>query len=605
MVTRRHARLTTARKGARPTTGDGSGAVTPERRDAFVSRTSTAILLAGLFGAVIVGKVTYEAAIVRDSRMQLAHRIQRSGEPLEGEPGPIYSREGEVLAKSVVRYAICANPASYDSDAQREDTARQLAEVTGVPYSRIIGRLSRSERSFCYIMRQASTDIEEEIADRALHGVFTLNEIGRVYPFGPLAANAVGLRGDDCKGLMGIELLWGFCLDGSESSKRTNFDRFGRTILGPGSQFIPEQAGRRLVLTIRMPLQQVVEAAMDEVWERNQPESATCTVIDVKTGDIVALSARPNFDPNDTSTAKPERTRCAQVADVYAPGSTMKTAIVAAALDAGVITPQSRFFCTGTTTIGNRPLGCWGDYRIKGHGSLTPEGVITGSCNISAAKIALLLGKERLYECLYKMRITDTLSSGLFGEQPGRVLPASMQRKRGIANIGFGQGIDVTDLHMLAIYAAVANDGMMLYPNIVKEVRGEDGTLIRRRQPSEAGRLYGPGASREMLKYLESNVERGTGHSAKIEGVRVGGKTGTAQIFDQKTQRFLASEYVMSFAAVAPIEDPQFVVLVRVSRPKHGQHASDTAAPAARRALDAALRMADDAPADETEVTPA
>ncbi|HJN14704.1 MAG TPA: penicillin-binding transpeptidase domain-containing protein, partial [Armatimonadota bacterium] len=163
----------------------------------------------------------------------------------------------------------------------------------------------------------------------------------------------------------------------------------------------------------------------------------------------------------------------------------------------------------------------------------------------------------------------------------------------------------VTDLHMLAIYAAVANDGMMLYPNIVKEVRGEDGTLIRRRQPSEAGRLYGPGASREMLKYLESNVERGTGHSAKIEGVRVGGKTGTAQIFDQKTQRFLASEYVMSFAAVAPIEDPQFVVLVRVSRPKHGQHASDTAAPAARRALDAALRMADDAPADETEVTPA
>ena len=580
-------------RGAKPKTKSTEPTITPARRESFCARASQSVGFVALFALVIVGKVAYEATFARNSRMRLADRIMPSGRAVHGEPGPIYASGGEVLADAVARYAICANPASFESQEQREDTAQQLAAATGVKYGSVLKSLSRPERSFCYIDRQVPPSVEDKVADLHLAGVFTQNEMGRVYPFGPLAANAIGMRGDDGTGLMGIERLWAFCLDGSPSSARANFDRFGRTILGSGPGFIPEEPGRHLVLTVRMPLQKVVEAAMDEIWENNKPESATCTVMDAGTGNILAISVRPNFNPNDTSTAQPDRTRCRPAADVYAPGSTLKTAIVSAALDAGVITPDTRFYCSGTTTIGKRPLGCWGEYRIKGHGSLTPRGVITGSCNIAAAQIALKLGKERLYKYLDRMHIQDTMASGLAGEQPGRLLPPDQQRIRGVANIGFGQGIDITDLHMVAIYGAIANDGMMLYPNVVREARGADGHLIHRREPSEAGRLFKPETCDEMLSYLEANVQHGTGHSAAIEGVRVGGKTGTAQIFDHENGRFFADEYVMSFAAIAPIEDPQFVVVVRVTRPKVGAHASDTAAPAAKRALEAAFRLGD------------
>ncbi len=568
--------------------------MTSGRHRALVVRTKISLFFAGLLGAVIVVKLFCEQVPLRPARLALAQEILPGLAPEDGEPGGILSMEGVPLAWSVVRNSICANPTCYGSDAEREYVATQLARLTGVEYHRIYPRLCMTNRKFCFVARQVRPDVEEQVMRMHLPGVFVVPEYTRLYLENAIAANAIGYRGVDNVGLTGIERIWGFCLDGLPSTKRDDFDQQGRTILGPRTRFAPAVPGHQVILTIRMPLQKCVEAAIDDLWEAHQPAAATCTVMDPRTGEILAMSARPTFDPNNPSRARPEDFICRQACDVYAPGSTFKTPMVGAALDAGAITPSTTVHCAGTTEIGKRPLRCWGDWAYKGHGYLTPINVIAKSCNPGAARIALMLGKDKVYEYLGRMHLLDTCDSGLDSERPGFVLPKSRQYERGVANIGFGQGVNVTDLHLLAIYGAIANGGTFHYPNIVKEVRSASGDLVRRREPCEGGRVYKKETTELLLQYLEEAVVNGTGRPARIDGLRVGGKTGTSQIFDPETGSFLEGAYVMSFVAVAPIEAPRFVVLVRVDRPTSGEHGSDTAAPAARRILEDAMRLSEE-----------
>lgn len=568
--------------------------MTLERHQALVARTKISLFFAGLFGAVIVVKLFCEQVPLRPARLALAQDILPGLAPEDGEPGRILSLEGVPLAWSVVRSSVCANPTCYNSDAEREYVATQLARLTGVEYHRIYPRLCMTKRKFCFVARQVRPQVEEQVMRMRLPGVFIVPEYSRLYLENAIAANAIGYRGVDNVGLTGVERIWGFCLDGLPSTRRDDFDRRGRTILGPRTAFAPAVPGQQVILTIRMPLQKCVEAAIDDLWEAHKPVAATCTVLDPRTGDILALSARPTFDPNDPSAAKPEDFVCRQASDVYAPGSTFKTPMVGAALDAGAITPNTTVCCTGTTVIGDRPLRCWGDWATRGHGYLHPIDVIAKSCNPGAARIALMLGKDRAYEYLKRMHVQEVCDSGLDSERPGFLLPKSRQYERGVANIGFGQGVDVTDLHLLAIYGAIANGGTFYYPNIVKEVRSAGGELLRRREPCEGGRLFKKGTTELLLQFLEEAVVNGTGRPASIPEVRVGGKTGTSQIFDPETGSFLEGAYVMSFIAVAPIEAPRFVVLVRVDRPTSGEHGSDTAAPTARRILEDAMRLSEE-----------
>jgi cell division protein FtsI/penicillin-binding protein 2 len=564
------------------------------------------IVVAGLVCTAVLAKLGAEQTVLRQSRLDLAKRVMPPKDGEVPEPGPICSREGHPLADSLVRYTIWADPSAYRTESERASMATMLSGSTGVAYHRLYPRLCMSDRDFCYVVRRADRETMARVASLDLPGVHILPEVGRYYPYGPLAANAIGCRGADNIGLEGLELLWAFALDGQPGGPRLDQDPLGRTILGASGRYVPPEPGCRLVLTLRLPLQKVVEAAMDDLWKRNQPLAATCTVLDPRTGDLLALSVRPNYDPNNLKSAQPEMRRCRQAADVYAPGSTLKSIIIAAALDCGAIDANSSFYCPGTITVGDRPLGCWGEWRARGHGPLTPAEIVAHSCNVGAAQVAMRLGPERLYRFIDRMHLRETLSSGLDAERPGSVLPRAQQRVRGIANIGFGQGIDVTDLHMVAWYGALANGGRMYGPNIVHEVRRADGSLVRHREPLDLGQLVKPETAGRMLAFLEGAVESGTGAGCRIPGVRVGGKTGTAQIFDVKAGKHLADEYIMSFIAVAPIQAPRYVVFVRVDRPKVGEHGSDTALPTVKRILEAALRLQppDEAPEAGAERAP-
>ncbi|MBM3498476.1 MAG: hypothetical protein FJX74_07365, partial [Armatimonadetes bacterium] len=396
--------------------------MTPDDAAAIVRRAGAGRIIAGLFCAAILVKLGAEQTVLRSGRLRLAEKIVPSPRAFDPGPGPICASGGEHLADSVVRYTIWVDPKAYHNDAERESVAVALSQTAHVSYGEALVEVSRPKRRFCYIVRRADRDTMMRVARLDLPGVHIDEEIGRAYPFGRLAANALGCRGAENEGLEGLEALWAFVLDGYEGSRPVDRDYFDRRILGIPGGGVPPEPGDRLILTLRLPLQRVVEAAMDDLEAKHRPESATCTVLDPRTGDILALSVRPNYDPSDLSGALPEMRKCRQSFDVYPPGSTLKTVIVAAAIDAGVIQEGSRFYCAGTVEVGARPLGCWGEWRGRGHGWLTPADVIAKSCNVCAAQIAMRLGPDRLYRFIDRMQLLDTMSSGLDAERPGVVL---------------------------------------------------------------------------------------------------------------------------------------------------------------------------------------
>ena len=507
-------------------------------------------------------------------------------------PGSIYARNGQELAVSVLGRSVCANPSALKhlTSEEREHVAGKVAQALSLQKGLVLARLSRPDSSFAFLKRCAKPGEVDRVLGMGIEGVYTRSEYRRMYPEGRFAANVIGARGTDCEGLEGIEREWASLLDGAPGAAGGEPDLAGFPSDPPGVPVLPPEPGKSLTLTLSVPLQQAAEAALDRLVSVNHPVRTMCVVYDPRSGEILAMACRPTFDPNDISKVAQEQFRCLPVTQPFEPGSTWKPVTVAAALDAGAITPGSVFRCGGTETMGGEPLRCWGPWAQRGHGALTPEGVLSQSCNLGAAKIAVRIGRRRMGAYLDALRVNQRLGSGLPGEQPGSFRPARRMYMRDLANIGFGQGIRVTALHMVAGYGAICNEGVLLQPNIIRDVCNPDGTVLRRREPQTLGRVFSPEACRQALAMLEQVVQSGTGRPAGIKGVRVGGKTGTAQIWDPKTKRYLAGQYLLSFCAVAPIEDPRFVVLVTVERPRVGEHGSDTAAPAAREVLLAALR---------------
>ncbi len=530
----------------------------------------------------------------RPRYLRLASCIRHVRQPEPPRPGTIYARDGTELAVSVLARSVCVNPEAFEPvpAKEREAAARKLAEALQLLPGTVQAKLSRPGHAFAYLKRCAPPGEVDRVLKMGIKGVYTVPEYRRVYPKGRLAANVLGARGADSQGLEGIELEWASLLEGRPGSERADVDPGGRPIIGLAAYPpLPPEPGKSLLLTVSVRLQEAAEAALDRIMTVNRPVRAICIVYDPQTGEILAMACRPTFDPNDISRVRQEQFRCIAVSQPFEPGSTWKPITVASALDAGAITLGSTFGCRGTEMLGDRPLRCWDRWATNGgHGTVTARDVLAQSCNIGAAKIATRLGKRRFVEYLRALHLDERLAAGLAGEQPGAFPSAWRMYERDLGNMGFGQGLRVTALHLVASYGALCNRGVLLQPNIIKEVRNPDGSVLCRREPHALGQVFSMETCRQTLNMLEYVVQHGTGKPAAIEGIRVGGKTGTAQIWDPVKRQYPSDEHLLAFCAVAPVDDPQFVVLVTVERPEEGRHGSDVAAPAAREVLLAALR---------------
>ncbi|MBC7287931.1 MAG: penicillin-binding protein 2 [Armatimonadetes bacterium] len=564
-----------------------------------------AYIVAGVllgFLLVVFGRVAH-LQLFKYARLEaLEGRVHQSFRRPAGPPGDILDSYGRVVATSEPAWAVKINPCGFrrlvPEGKEREAAIKHLAQALGQPEARV-REVVNQDRTWGYLARYVTTEVKERVREAAKkYGIPHITfdpEYRRVYPLKTAACHVVGWRGPDQTARTGLEAAYSFVLDSQPGSARGATDKYGRHVPWPDrGRPYPGREGRCLVTTLDIDIQQALESALDSVYARYRPDACLGIVMEAKTGGVLAMAARPNYDPASFGRSGKGRRRASEE-DIknpctqrgFEPGSAMKPFVVAAALEEGLVSESDHFFCDGALSeVGGPPIHCAHGAR---HGTLTLTEVIAKSCNVSAGRIALRVGGEKLLEWLRRFGFGQAVGIEL-PEALGLLPPAPGHPclyKRDVACLGFGQGMSATLIQLAAAYCALANDGVYMLPHMVRRIVSRDGSVFREIEPVRLRRVCSVETSRRVRAMLQSVVEHGTGTNARIPGVAVGGKTGTAQ---RPKPGGGFEGYIASFVMVLPIDDPRYVIAIVVDNPHGGQYGGSVAAPAVRDVALAILR---------------
>ncbi|MEW6682585.1 MAG: penicillin-binding protein 2 [Nitrospirota bacterium] len=573
----------------------------PDETDRLARR--RALWVFAVFGVV------YAALAVRVVYLQvfrgpeLAHRAERQHEKavaVEAERGTIYDRNGRILAADLTVPSLYAVPPLIDNP---QSIARELAAVLRVPATPLARRL-REDRAFVWLERRVDPAVAHAVEELGAEGVRLLPEPRRMYPRKALLSHVLGFAGTDHEGLEGLERFYDRELRGEKGWLIYERDGAGHRLFPKGLQYVAPSRGRDLILTIDEVIQHISERELDAAMADSGAESGSLIVMDPWDGGILALAVRPTFNPNAVDYSSPAQWRNRAITDAFEPGSTFKLVTAVAALEAGLVRPNEIIDCENGRWV--MPGGVLHDHEPLGRVPFTD--VITKSSNIGTAKIALRLGDERLARAIAAFGFGRKTGIDLGGEAPGRVPPVARWSKRSAATIAIGQELMATPLQLVAAYAAVANGGRLVRPHLVVRVEGSEGRGVAGPSEDASGpRVMSERTAAVMTRLLEGVVEPGgTGALAAIEGVRVAGKTGTAEQVDPETGRYSFDREVTSFVGFAPSRAPAVVVAVVLENPRGRTWGGTVAGPVFARVTEATLRYLSaprDAPAPPQHVT--
>lgn len=525
----------------------------------------TSLLRLGAARSLLV--LGFVALALRASHLALDPRAGQRGDQqiltsltLPAERGTLVDRNGAELAVTVQAPTVYAVPGQVKDAAA---TAKALAKVLRADPKRVRARLER-KGSFAYVARWVTQKQAEQVIALALPGVAILYEPRRVYPNRDLAAQLVGFANIDGVGIRGLEQQEDKWLRGRERSFPVERDARGRVFAAyaPGPD---ATSGGDLALTLDAGMQADAEVTLDAWIQRTRSKGGFVVTLDPRTGDVLALAERPAFDPNRFREIPFARTRARAFVDAFEPGSTFKTFLVAAALDANAVSLGDHFDCEN------------GRWKVPGkvirdshpHGVLDVPGVLHVSSNICAAKIGYRLGAERFHDALVRFGFGRLTGSGFPHESAGLLRSWKRWRPVDHANASFGQGVSVTPVQLASAFAAIANDGVLLEPRLVS-ARRRPGGEWQPEAPAKARRVLRSETAARMRDLLEGVValEEGTGNKAALPGIRIGGKTGTAQKLDPATKRYAQHAFLAWFTGVAPIDDPRLVIVTMLDEPQ-------------------------------------
>ncbi len=481
-----------------------------------------------------------------------------------GKRGDILSRDGEILAKSILVKSVFASP-KIMTEREKEEAAYYLSRILGKSKRYILSKL-KTNRSFVWIKRKLDEKSAYEIKKLGLAGIYLTEETKRVYPQGSMLGQLIGFVGIDNKGLEGLEYKFDDYLSGEKRTFLVLKDAFERILYAP-DQLDEETKGKDLVLTIDTGIQAIVENGLRKSVEEFNARYGMALVVDVKTGEILAWAQYPFFNPNRYYVYSPKIWKNRIALDEFEPGSTIKPFLVAAAIEKGICNPNSIFFCE---------KGRWNLYGhiindTHSYGWLSVKRIIRYSSNICSAKIALKLGKREYISFLKKLGFGKKTDVPVPAQADGYVRSYDDCNEFELATMGFGQGISVTLLQLTKAYLCLANKGVLKPLILVK----------RPVQPKKSPkRVFSVSTSQKVLRMLMDVVEAdGTGRLARIKGIKIGGKTGTAQ---KATKRGYTNKYVASFVALLPALKPKYLIAVVIDEPKKAHYGGVVAAPVAR-----------------------
>lgn len=528
-------------------------------------------MLGGLLARLV------QLQMVQGARLQrIAERQQLETIDLEPHRGRVLDRRGRVLAINIETPSIYAVPSAI---TDRHAFAMTVAPALGMSADDVERRLDAG-RQFAWLARKVSPDVAAKAKALDLGDqIGFLTEDRRAYPNGPLAAHLLGFVGIDNQGLSGVELQYDQILRGKAGKAVAAHDGVGRILVDTQQLLQARDDGADILLTIDQVIQHLAERELDSAMTRTGARQGSVIVLDVKTGEVLALASRPLFDPNAATLAKPELWLNRPIALAYEPGSTFKVFLAAAALDSGMVSPGEKFFCPGFLLVpGNHIIR---DAHDRRHGWQTMAGIIKNSCNVGAAQMATRLGKETFYRYIRRFGFGDPVGINLPGEARGIIPPPSAWLGPGLQTIAFGQGVSVTPLQLLAASTALANDGALVRPHVVRAVRDSQGRMTEVIGQEAVRRVIRPQTARAVLRMMIGAVEDGTGVQARIEGYSVAGKTGTAQK-PAPGGGYDPDRYVASFLGIVPGDDPRLAILVVLDEPRGAYYGGEVAAPVFR-----------------------
>ena len=496
---------------------------------------------------------------------------------LAADRGEILDRNGRILATSLDTSSVYVNPRKFNDNAE-------LSKLLGGK----VGPFDK-KKLFAWVKRKVSKELAKKIEDRKLSGVYLLSEKKRVYPKGRLASQVIGFCGMDNEGLSGVELSLDKYLKGIEGSIVTESDPMGYELLSVKGKDVEEASpGMAVTLTIDETIQYIAERELESAIKKFSAVSGNVIVMDVKSGEILALAGKPDFDPNEYSKYNPRSWRTAAV-DVYEPGSTFKVITTAAGLDEKVITPDSKLKALDSITLGGKVIK--NSHQIDWGGStISISRMLEQSINTGAAQIGIMLGVDRFYNKIREFGFGEKLSINLPGESAGLLKQPKDWYKPDIGMITFGQSIAVTPIQLISAIGSIANKGERIKPVLIKKIESLDGSFVKSYQGEEINRPISNQTALEVTKMLKNVVLYGSGKRAKMADYQVGGKTGTAQKAAPGGRGYMAGRFIASFIGYAPLADPRLVALVIINEPKGSIWGESVAGPVFKEVVEGSLR---------------
>ena len=488
---------------------------------------------------------------------------------LTAQRGRLLDREGLVLAQSGTSYRVLVNPQWID-EQERTRVAIELSDILDLDYDYVLERVSNTKRQQVQLKRKVDAKTVAEITALQFgSGVSFTTDTKRYYPFGQLFAQLVGFTGVDSEGQTGLEADLNEYLAGQNGLLVTETDRKNNPLPNGKEQYIEPVDGYDVTLTVDSVTQSYLEKALEECQQVNRAATASGIIMNPQTGEILAEATYPSFDlnnpPRDDVTGLMAMSRSRIATDTFEPGSIFKVITLAAALDSGAVTMDTTFTCNGSREYGLEKIHCANN---KKHGTQTLTQAVENSCNCAFMQMADMMGVDTLYDYIYAFGLDESTECGIPSEDTGEVIHRKYIRPSDLARIAFGQTLSVTGIQIASAACAAVNGGILCQPYVVSSVTAADGsTVIEAHEPTPIRRVISEETSAKVRQILQSVVDNGSGSNAKMAGYKVGGKTGTAQKYEEDGTAS-RTRLIASFIGFLPTDDPELLCLITVDEPQ-------------------------------------
>ncbi len=538
-----------------------------------------------LFSGIFLRLAYIQVVWGKDLQQKASSQWQRDL-PIKAYRGDIVDTNGNLLATTETGYGVYARPQSV-TDANK--CATVLSEILQLDFQTVYDKLGKQGVSEVTVKRQITSEQATAIRNSNLQGIYLASTGVRSYVYGDFLSQVLGYVSSDGVGQYGVEAYYDKYLQGINGALLTETDLVGQELTQGNMTYIPAVDGLTVTLTIDSVIQTIAENVLQLAMYQQNPVSARCIVMDVQTGEILAMASKPSVDlnnlPRDDIESLIKYSKNTLLTDVYEPGSTFKVLTAAACLEEYAKGNPKAFSArhvfannSGTRIIDGSKISCWTKHINGKHSNQTLSDALNNSCNPIFTDIALSLGKDTMYSYLEKFGYGRTTGIDFVGEQSGLLVPKSSVTNGDLARIGFGQTIAVTALQLCMATAAAVNGGYLLQPYLVKEISDPTtGKVVKRFSPTVVDRPISEQTSSQIAAMLQRVVAEGGGKNANIAGYQVGGKTGTAQKFVDGS--LAKGKYVSSFVGFFPASQPKYLCLMIVDEPQGQSYGSIVAAP--------------------------